>query len=36
LLTPLNKVQLAFLNALEVSPGIFIKIYLMPGSIRSG
>jgi transposase len=36
LFTPLNKIQLAYLNALEVSPDVFTKIDLMPGSIRSG
>ena len=36
LFTPLNKVQLAYLNALEVNPGIFTEIDLMPEAIRSG
>ena len=36
LFTPLNKVQLAYLNALEVNPGIFTKIDLMPEAISSG
>ncbi|MEI6209925.1 MAG: IS1634 family transposase [Desulfuromonadales bacterium] len=36
LFTPLNKVQLAYLNALAVSPDIFTKIDLMPVSIRAG
>jgi transposase len=36
LFTPLNKVQLAYLDALEVNPDIFTKIDLMPDGIRSG
>ena len=36
LFTPLNKVQLAYLNALEVNPGIFTEIDLMPEAISSG
>ena len=36
LFTPLNKVQLAYLSALEVHADIFTKIDLMPASIRSG
>src|ERR1039457_5785300 len=36
LFTPLNKVQLAYLNALEVCPDIFTKIDVMPDGIRSG
>ena len=36
LFTPLNKVQLAYLNALEVRPAVFTEIDLMPGAIRSG
>jgi transposase len=36
LFTPLNKVQLAYLKALEVNPGIFTEIDLMPEALRSG
>ena len=36
LFTPLNKVQLAYLNALEVRPAVFTEIDLTPGAIRSG
>ena len=35
LFTPLNKEQLAYLNALEVCPDIFTKIDVMPDGIRS-
>jgi transposase len=36
LFTPLDKVQLAYLYALEVRPAVFTEIDLMPGAIRSG
>ena len=36
LFTPLNKVQLAYLNALDVNPSIFTEIDLMPDGVRSG
>ena len=36
LFTPLNKVQLAYLNALGVHPGVFTEIDLMPAGVRSG
>ncbi len=36
LFTPLNKVQLAYLNALEVNPDIFTKMDLTPDGISSG
>ncbi len=36
LFTPLNKVQLAYLNALDVHPDVFTEIDLMPAGVRSG